>query len=39
MDIAVAHATAPSISVYPWSSWFGTKYSDPWTAVQGDWLW
>jgi hypothetical protein len=27
--LAVAHATSPFISVYPWSSGFGTKFSDP----------
>ena len=27
--IAVAHATTPYISTYPWSSGFGTKYADP----------
>ena len=28
-DIAVAHATSPFISVYPWASGFGTKYANP----------
>jgi hypothetical protein len=26
-DIAVAHDVSPFISVYPWSSGFGTKYA------------
>ena len=34
-DIAVAHATSPRISAYPWSSGFGTKYSDPGTLPTG----
>jgi 3D (Asp-Asp-Asp) domain-containing protein len=33
--IAVAHATSPFISVYPWSGGFGTKYSDPATLPAG----
>jgi hypothetical protein len=28
-NIAVAHTTTPVISVYPWSSGFGTKYANP----------
>ena len=35
-DIAIAHQGTPFISVYPWSSGFGTKYADPSTAVAGD---
>ena len=31
--VAVAHSTAPYITVYPWSSGFGTKYANPATAV------
>jgi hypothetical protein len=34
-DIAVAHATSPYISVYPWSSGFGTKYANPATLPAG----
>ena len=34
-DIAVSHDTSPYISVYPWSSGFGTKYSDPSTTPTG----
>ena len=34
-DLAVAHYTSPYISVYPWSSGFGTKYSDPSTLPTG----
>ena len=35
-DIAVSHATSPYISVYPWSSGFGTKYSNPSTLPTGN---
>ena len=28
-DIAIAHDVTPFITVYPWSSGFGTKYSNP----------
>ena len=34
-DIAVAHGTSPYISVYPWDSGFGTKYTDPSTLPTG----
>ena len=34
-DIAVAHTTSPFISVYPWSSGFGTKYANPATLPTG----
>jgi hypothetical protein len=35
-DLAVAHATTPRISVYPWSgSGFGTKYANPATVPTG----
>ena len=34
-NIAVAHGTSPFISVYPWGSGFGTKYSDPSTLPAG----
>lgn len=34
--IAVAHSTSPYVSVYPWSSGFGTKVADPGTAVAGN---
>ena len=34
-DIAVAHDTTPYISVYPWSSGFGTKYANPTTLPAG----
>jgi hypothetical protein len=34
-DIAVAHFTSPYISVYPWSSGFGTKYANPSTLPTG----
>ena len=34
-DIAVAHATTPFISVYPWSAGFGTKYTNPATLPAG----
>ena len=27
--IAVAHATSPFISAYPWNPGFGTKYANP----------
>jgi hypothetical protein len=31
-QIAIAHATTPFVSAYPWSaSGFGTKFSDPGT--------
>jgi hypothetical protein len=33
MDIAIAHGTAPRISAYPRNPGFGTKYSDPGTAI------
>ena len=33
--IAVAHDTTPYISVYPWSSGFGTKYTNPATLPTG----
>ena len=33
--IAVAHDVSPYISVYPWSSGFGTKYADPATLPTG----
>ena len=35
-DIAVAHDTSPYISVYPWSSGFGTKYANPATLPTGN---
>ena len=35
-DLAVVHSTSPYISVYPWSSGFGTKYSDPSTLPTGN---
>jgi len=28
-NLAVAHVTSPWISVYPWDSGFGAKYTDP----------
>ena len=33
--IAIAHASSPFVSAYPWSSstGFGTKYADPSTAI------
>jgi len=34
-DIAVAHYNSPYISVYPWDSGFGTKYTDPSTLPTG----
>jgi hypothetical protein len=34
-NIAIAHSITPYISVYPWSSGFGTKYSDPATLPTG----
>ena len=34
-DIAVAHGTSPYVTVYPWSSGFGTKYSNPGTLPAG----
>ena len=33
--IAVGHATTPYVSVYPWSSGFGTKYANPATLPLG----
>ena len=30
-DLAIAHGSSPRVSVYPWSSGFGTKYSNPGT--------
>lgn len=36
-SIAVAHATDPFVSAYPWSAGtFGTKYLDPSVAIPGD---
>jgi hypothetical protein len=35
-NIAVAHLSSPFISVYPWSSGFGTKYADPATLPTGN---
>ena len=35
VDIAIAHTTTPYISVYPWSSGFGTKYANPATLPTG----
>lgn len=32
VDIAVGHNNTPYITAYPWSSGFGTKYSDPGTT-------
>jgi len=29
VNLAVAHATSPYITAYPWSSGFGVKCSDP----------
>ena len=34
--IAVTHFDSPYISVYPWSSGFGTKYADPATLPAGN---
>ena len=34
-NIAVSYFTSPYISVYPWSSGFGTKYADPATLPAG----
>jgi len=34
-DIVAGHDTTPFISAYPWSAGFGTKYSDPGTAMPG----
>ena len=34
-DIAVAHTTSPYASAYPWSSGFGSKYSNPATLPTG----
>jgi len=33
--IAIAHATTPFISTYPWSAGFGAKYADPATLPTG----
>jgi hypothetical protein len=35
-NIAVAFEASPYIAVYPWSSGFGTKYSNPSTLPTGD---
>ena len=36
-DIAIAHAAAPYIATYPWSSsGFGTKYADPFPTPTGN---
>jgi hypothetical protein len=34
--IAIAHNTAPYITVYPWNAGFGTKYANPATLPTGD---
>jgi Flp pilus assembly protein TadG len=33
--IAIAHATSPYVTAYPWSSGFGTKYANPATLPTG----
>ena len=35
VDIAVAHTGSPYITAYPWSSGFGSKYSNPSTLPTG----
>ena len=35
-DLAVGHYSSPYISVYPWSSGFGTKYANPSTLPTGN---
>lgn len=34
-SVVVAHTTIPYVSAYPWSSGFGTKYSNPGTLPSG----
>ena len=34
--IAIAHATTPFLSVYPWIAGFGTKYANPATLPTGN---
>ena len=34
-DIAVAHDLSPFVTAYPWSSGFGTKYTNPGTLPAG----
>ena len=35
VHVAVAHGSSPYVNVYPWDNGFGTKISDPSTAVAG----
>ncbi len=35
-DIVVGNLSSPFVSAYPWSSGFGTKYSDPSTLPTGN---